>query len=162
METPPCSGNKAIMTTFSSVKDSYYQTSPACMAMCRLNSFVKERKREGESCWSTEGVWENRMETRSKWETADWTYGFGKFVVLFSEQFPAVNLQCLCKLLLKPNPWSGQGRSFQQACRENFFSWRIACPFNTAKYDRQEKIKVYTCVYINLPLHQIYSYTSRK
>lgn len=42
------------------------------------------------------------METRSEGETADWTYGFGKFEVPFIERFPAVNFQCLCELLLKP------------------------------------------------------------
>lgn len=38
----------------------------------------------------------------TKWETADWTLANLRF--FFCERFPAVNLQCLCELLLKPNP----------------------------------------------------------
>lgn len=111
----------------------------------RFCKMERKRERETESHGSTEGE-KNRTETWLEWKTADWTYGLGKFEVLFSEPSTAVNLQCLCELLLKPNPWLGQGRSFQ-SCREEFFHWQTACSFSKGENDRQEKIKesVHVC-----------------
>lgn len=77
-----------------------------------LEPRAKEIKKE--SHLSTSGVQENRVETWLEGETADWTYGFGKFQVLLNEQFPAVNLLCLFELLLKLNPWPNP-RSFISA-----------------------------------------------
>lgn len=107
---------------------------------------TRPKKKKNESHLSPGGVWENRAETRLEWNTADWSYGFGKFEVLFSEQFPAVNLLCLCELLLKPNPRPGQGRSFQPACREEFFSWQTACPRWRGTWQTGENESVYVCI----------------
>ena len=96
----------------------------------------------GRDCWLDLWLWQI-------WGSFHWAVPSCKFPVFV-------------RAAIKTNPWPGQGCSFQRACREGFFSWQIACPFNTAKDDRQEKIKVYTCVYINLPLHQIYSYANRQ
>lgn len=149
--------NSFLVTTFSHVKDTrlVWTTSVITRPVCMDGHVQVEHfcEREKESHFSIQVLWKKRMETHLEWETADWTYGFGKFEVLFSEQFPAVNLQCLCELLLKPNPWPGQGHSFQRACREEFFSWQAACLFSKGENDRQEEIKVYTCMYINLSLH---------
>lgn len=63
-----------------------------------------------------------RKETQSEGQTADWTHGFGKFEALFTEQFPAVNLQCLCEPLLKRNPLARPRSFISTGLRGGFFS----------------------------------------
>lgn len=84
--------------------------------ICCVNAIGTKSKRnkEREPLIYFRSAREQGRETWLEGETADWTYGFGKFQVLLSEQFPAVNLLCLFELLLKPNLWPNP-RSFISA-----------------------------------------------